>query len=532
MTHTPTLARRSQIGELLVSEGKLSREELEAALAYREERGLKLGQALVALHLVTQQDLAGALRSQGRVHCLNLTPGILDLEVARLLPEAMARQYAAVPVHRVAGRITVAMEDPAEEYDVDAIAIALGEPVFAVHADVERIQLAITRAWCAPGAGKQAEPPRFTLLRGPLPEHEPEEAAAALVRAALREAVVLGADSFQVESTIRGTELDFRVDGARTPPAVLGADWAPALVQALVAAAGGDPRALHAQGVADVDGSRVALEVAALSSMLGPCARAAIVARSPRATLDDLPLENEERVAAAGWLALRGVLLVAGARGSAAEALSEDLALRAARLGRRVYRLGAAGEPLDAALVHVPRGAAHDTAGDLEAIARLAPDVVETGLLEEPRAFVAALDAARRGLLVLARVEARDAAEAAARCLAASGDRSSAGLLLGALALVDVRLTCAACAAGSSRDCPRCAGRGVDAVRRVAEALDLHGPLREVLERGADAAATRRAARELGYPLLIDRGRELVEAGLASETEWERALRRASGAFA
>jgi len=63
MSNSPTLSRRSQLGELLVAEGKLSREELTAALAYREERGLKLGQALVALHLVTQQDLAGALRS-------------------------------------------------------------------------------------------------------------------------------------------------------------------------------------------------------------------------------------------------------------------------------------------------------------------------------------------------------------------------------------------------------------------------------------------------------------------------------------
>jgi type II secretory ATPase GspE/PulE/Tfp pilus assembly ATPase PilB-like protein len=523
MSNTSTVVRRSQLGELLVAQGKLTREELSAALAYREERGLKLGQALVALHLVTQQDLARALRSQGRIHCLHLTPGIVDPAVARLLPEAMARQYVAVPVHRVAGRVTVAMEDPAEEYDVDAIAIAIGEPVFAVHADPGRIQETITSIW-PPAEPRADEGPRLTLLRGPLPAEDVEEAAEALVRAALREARAIGASSFHVESTPRGTELTFRVDGRRTPGAVLAPEWAGTAVRALA------DLASHG-GPLELDGAELALDVALLDTASGPCARARIATRPAPIRVEDLPLEPEEQTAIVRWLHERGLLLVAGARGSVADGLAEDLALRAAKAGRRVYRLGASAvDGSDCVLV--ARGVAGDASADVAAITEQAPDVLDAGLLADPRAFAAAVAAARRGVLVIVRVEDRDAAAAAARVVAAAPEpHAAAGALVGAIALVDVRLACTACATNDARatECPRCCGTGADALRRVAEAIDLHGALREPLARNEGAERVRSVARDLGYQTIAARTADLVEKGLVTSAEVERASRRAEG---
>jgi len=533
MSNTPTLIRRSQIGELLVAEGKLSREELAAALAYREERGLKLGQALVALHLVTQHDLARALRSQGRVHCLNLTPGIVDCDVARRLSEDMARQYVALPVHRVAGRITVAMEDPAEEYDVSAIALALGEPVFAVHADPERILEQIERihgsAARAPAAA--LEGPRFTLVRGPLPAEDPDEAAAKLVLAALREARAIGAESFHVECTARGAEMTFRVDGARTPAAVLPADWAEVCARSLTRLAGASPGTPRATGSLQLDGEVFDVEVATLTGFHGPCARLALRARAASLALDDLPLEAEERASVRGWLAGRGIVLVAGPARSSCDELAADLAGRAAEAGRRLYRLGSPPEAC-AGAVAVPCGADGDQASGLRAVCDQAPDVVETGVVRDVRAWDAVIELARQGALVIARVEARDGADAVARLLRHADDPAAAAqLALGALSVREVRVACPDCRAASPEGpvasaCASCRGAGLQGTTRIAEILDFRGPLAERIESDAGAGRIRAAARALGIPTLEERGRELVRRAITNERELKRALER------
>lgn len=518
MSNTPTLVRRSRIGELLVAEGKLSPEELAAALAYREERGLKLGQALVALHLVTQQDLAQALRSQGRIHCLHLSASIVEVEVSRLLSEAMARKYVAIPVHRVAGRVTVAMEDPSEEYDVDAIAVAIGEPIFAVHAEPERILEAITRAWPTTSAiaAKAPEAPRFTLVRGSLPQDDPDLAALTLVRAALREAKSLGALSFHVESTSRGAEMSFRVDRARTPAALFPVEWADACARTLLSLAGAGTNDERASGRFELDGEMLDLDVATITGQHGRCVRATIRPQLAPTKFDDLELENTERARVVGWLAEPGVVLVVGAANSSADSIAADLARKAARAGSRVYRLGAVGDP-DDGVVHVRRGLRGDTALDLRAILEQAPEVVETGLIAGRESLAAALDLARRGALVLVRVEARDSAAAACELLSASTDHATtSALLLGSLAVAEVQVECATGAAGPS-------------TRRIAEVFQVSSALRSVFARGTDAVRVREFVREMGTPTLESRGRELVARGIAGEAEIERALRRAAG---
>jgi type II secretory ATPase GspE/PulE/Tfp pilus assembly ATPase PilB-like protein len=536
MSNSPTLVRRSQLGELLLAEGKLSRAELEAALAYREERGLKLGQALVALHLVTQQELATALRSQGRIHCLHLTPGIVETEVARLLPEEMARQYVAVPVHRVAGRITVAMEDPSEEYDVAAIAIALGEPVFPVHAEPERILEAIARVHpggpsAAPTrAATPVDAPRFTLVRGPLPESDPDEAAEVLVRSALREARAIGAESLHMECTDRGAEMSFRIEGVRTPAAIFATEWADACRRSIARLLGAAHPAARAAGTIELDGSAVAIDAAMIDGFHGPCTRVRLCPSTGPVGIAELPLEPEECRAVESWLdAGRGLFLVVGSPRSGADALAGECATRAAAAGRRVYQLGS-GAPPTLGTVAIPRDSARSLAEDLRAVGEQSPDVLQAGPLVHPADWCAAVDVARTGVLVIARVEAHDGAAALATMLRAAKDPDGAArVCLGVLALRAVRLLCPACRTDDPEESPApgCAacsntGRAAGSVR-IAELLEAAQLFGCGLDRGANAHAIRVAVRELGRGGLDDRARELIERGLASTHDVDRA---------
>lgn len=531
MSNPPALLRRSQIGELLVDQGKLSREELEAALAYCQERGLKLGQALVALHLVTQQDLASALRSQGRVHCLHLTPGLVEPDVARLLPEAMARQFVAVPVHRVAGRITVAMEDPAEEYDVDAISVALGEPIFAVHAEPERILETLDHVFPPVAPPAEPERPRFSLVRGPLPETDPEEAAETLVRGALREACALGAASLHFEATARGAEISFRLDGVRTPAAILPPEWTEPLVKRLLALAGGEAQAESASGTCEVGGERLALDVAALASAHGRCARAVISPVDAPRALGDTDFEVEELATIRRWAAGSGLVLLVGREDCGLSATAESILAHCASEGRRVYRFGGA-ERGPAGAVLLSRSSGRDLAFDLERLARQSPDVVDAGELSEGDELRAAVRLAGGDTLVVARRAARDGAAAAQALAAQAGNPlAAAEVLRGTISQRTVRLLCPACrTAGTDGPapggCESCQGTGWSGRTRLHEVLDCGGPLRDLLETGSNAAAIRAAAASLGCPSLAERGAALVRQGLTTRREVERALAR------
>jgi len=136
-------SRHKPVGELLQALGRISEADLAAALDYKKQRGVKLGQALVALQLVTEQELAEALRRQGKIGCINLTPGLVDAEVAAAIGPERSRELNAIAINRIAGVTTVAMEDPGNVYSVDEIALFLHTPVLAVHAEPSKIRQCI-----------------------------------------------------------------------------------------------------------------------------------------------------------------------------------------------------------------------------------------------------------------------------------------------------------------------------------------------------------------------------------------------------
>lgn len=150
-TPNRSTSSRRQLGELLVQAGRITEEQLEQALQYKREHGCKLGQALVSLEMLDEKYLAEALRRQGKVLCINLTPGIVDHAVAVELGEARAREMQAIAINRIAGITTVAMEDPADVYSVDEIALHLRSQVLAVHAEPHKILECINTVFHSPG---------------------------------------------------------------------------------------------------------------------------------------------------------------------------------------------------------------------------------------------------------------------------------------------------------------------------------------------------------------------------------------------
>ncbi len=139
--------RGVRIGELLEQRGLVTAEQIEQAVAAQSGTGKRLGRTLVELGFVHERDLATALAEQVGLEVVDLRHSDLDVELAKLLPEPLARELHAVPVKRVGPRIEVAVGDPLAPDITNRLIQATESPIRLCVAGVTDIDLAINRVY-------------------------------------------------------------------------------------------------------------------------------------------------------------------------------------------------------------------------------------------------------------------------------------------------------------------------------------------------------------------------------------------------
>jgi len=108
--------KQKKIGEILLDDGLVSSEQLDIAL---KKGGGRLGNNLIALGYVSEEDIARALAHQHKFSYADLSDAIIDSSVISLIPESLARKYRAIPVSLEGETLTVAVTDPLNILIVD-----------------------------------------------------------------------------------------------------------------------------------------------------------------------------------------------------------------------------------------------------------------------------------------------------------------------------------------------------------------------------------------------------------------------------
>src|SRR5580693_4009958 len=137
-----TVTAHARIGEIFVARCGVPAASIEKALAKQQEEGGLLGEVLVRLKLVDEDQLALALSVQFELPYLRDLPRAEDIPVELIdkLPINFARQRLVLPLGRdTGGRVMVAVADPHAVEVIDAVAVLLGEPVEAVVASATKI---------------------------------------------------------------------------------------------------------------------------------------------------------------------------------------------------------------------------------------------------------------------------------------------------------------------------------------------------------------------------------------------------------
>jgi Type II secretion system (T2SS), protein E, N-terminal domain len=147
------------LGALLVRNGLVSKDELEAVLArqrisgHQRISGKRLGELLVERGIVTRAQVARLLAEQYELPFVELDGSEVNLQAAMLLSEELARRFSALPISRLPDdSVLVAIADPRSVLFSDDLFRALGAPLRFAVAAPEKIDAAITFAHQPPRA--------------------------------------------------------------------------------------------------------------------------------------------------------------------------------------------------------------------------------------------------------------------------------------------------------------------------------------------------------------------------------------------
>src|ERR1041385_765959 len=123
-----------RIGDLLLKEKRITPEQLQEALAHQKTHGGKIGNNLVKLGFVKDEEITSLLSKQYGVPSINLTQFQIDPGVIKLIPSDTAQKYQIIPLSRAGATLTIAMTDPTNVFAMDDIKFMTGynvEPVVA-----------------------------------------------------------------------------------------------------------------------------------------------------------------------------------------------------------------------------------------------------------------------------------------------------------------------------------------------------------------------------------------------------------------
>jgi type IV pilus assembly protein PilB len=140
--------RPTFFGELLVDRGLITHEQLEDTLDYQRQHGGKLGELLLQSKKISDVDIANILAEQLSVEYISLDDiDEIDMNVARILPENMAKRFCLVAIGEEDDQIVVVAADVRDIVALDTVAIKLNRQIKILSSSPRHIHKAIEQIY-------------------------------------------------------------------------------------------------------------------------------------------------------------------------------------------------------------------------------------------------------------------------------------------------------------------------------------------------------------------------------------------------
>src|SRR5450756_1083756 len=104
--------RGDRLGRILVQSNLISEEQLDEALAERDDSGKSLARVLIDMGILTESQLTSVLAEKIGIRYVDLGSYYIDTGAANIIDIDMAKRYLALPIDYADGKLVVAMADP------------------------------------------------------------------------------------------------------------------------------------------------------------------------------------------------------------------------------------------------------------------------------------------------------------------------------------------------------------------------------------------------------------------------------------
>ena len=149
---------RKRIGEILIDQGVITLEQLNAVLGHKKT-GMRIGSALVHEGVLTSVELADALAIQAGVSTESIDPYAISEELISTISASIALHYAILPIRRETNSLVVASEAALDPISLAAISRKVHRQISYVIVPKGQVTVGL-RKWYA---NKSANDPRKIL---------------------------------------------------------------------------------------------------------------------------------------------------------------------------------------------------------------------------------------------------------------------------------------------------------------------------------------------------------------------------------
>lgn len=115
-----------QLGAFLVECGVISQAQLDSALVLQKQKGGLIGEILVDLGFVREENIAQALTAQYGFPYLPLSNYEINIEVLNLIPARVAKQYLLVPIDKLGNNLSLVMSNPLNVQAIEDVEMLSG----------------------------------------------------------------------------------------------------------------------------------------------------------------------------------------------------------------------------------------------------------------------------------------------------------------------------------------------------------------------------------------------------------------------
>jgi type IV pilus assembly protein PilB len=557
------MARKNKkLGDILVDGKTISAGARDEALAYAEEHGKRIGEALIELELCREEDVYRALATQFDMEYVDLDETSTIGSNLHLIPQNIMKEHRVLPLGEENGQLRVIITDPLDLELLDLLRFRLNPNIETMLAPPGRVQAFIDhflsgvegdiKQTMASIDEEMAEGEEETKEGVYIEGEDPDAPIIKLLNQLINEAVSTRASDIHIEPMADRVRVRYRIDGVCTEREKVPKSVQNSLIARLKLMSGIDiaERRVPQDGriKLTVSGKDIDFRVSTCPAYHGEsCVLRILRPDSVRVGIEALGMEPDTHKAFTSIISRpNGIFLVTGPTGSGK---TTTLYSALQELNRPDRKIITAEDPVEYNFAGMNQCQVREEidlsfAKILRAMLRQAPNIILVGEIRDLEVGEVAIQAALTGHLVFSTLHTNDACSAITR-LEDMGIKPFlvASSIQAILAQRLIRVLCDQCKeddpdpppdvmrlldfspdevrgkAKRQKGCKRCGGIGFRGRKGIFEMVSMTSELRELAFNRATTSQIRKAARAGGMRSLLEDGKLKVLNGVTTMRE-------------